>query len=285
MARLVVMALGHSLPRRQGVKLLRHVREFRADWALGGRSASTADTYIATLRNLLVEEDEPDLATVKAFIADHPGAQTRRLRARAARAWFRWADEEGIMECGWWRRIPLPNVEETPQRTADEHDYAAVLARARTPRDRALVATLWATGMRRSEIARMEVEHVDLDAGHVLVPITKSKRHRVAPLSPQATKLLRVYLRRHPGQGPLWLGERGPLTSQGIRGLLERLGAPSAHSWRRGWATAALMSGVSQTSLETAGGWRSGSPMVGRYVRACASDLAMSEFQQKRWSA
>ncbi len=78
-----------------------------------------------------------------------------------------------------------------------EDDYRATLLRATNELDKAIVAVLWSSGMRREEVSRMRVEHLDLDGAHVLVPITKTKRHRVAPLSPEAVKLVRVYLRKH----------------------------------------------------------------------------------------
>ena len=103
-------------------------------------------------------------------------------------------------------------------------------------------------------------------------------------------KLLTRYLRDHPhgaagaaGAGPLWMGERGPLTVNGVRAVLRRLGAPAAHSWRRGWAVASLRDGVSQVSVEAAAGWAPGSPMAARYTRALRQELSMHEFSSKRW--
>jgi len=94
--------------------------------------------------------------------------------------------------------------------------------------------------MRRAEVARMRVEHLDLDGGNVLVPISKTGKFRVAPLSPEACKLLRVYLRKHPqigATGPLWIGQRGVIKPDAIQRILDHLDAPSAHAFRRGWAS------------------------------------------------
>ena len=108
---------------------------------------------------------------------------------------------------------------------------------------------------------------------------------RVAPLSPEAVKHIRVYLRKHPriGEtGPQWLGARGPIGPDAIRQAMERLGAPSPHAFRRGWTVDSLRAGLSQTSVQAAAGWSSGA-MVSRYTRALAGDLAMEEFS-RRWA-
>jgi integrase len=64
-----------------------------------------------------------------------------------------------------------------------------------------------------------------------------------------------------------------------VRLLLQRLNAPSAHAWRRGWAVHALRNGVSETSVRAAAGWTSGA-MVSRYTSALSGELAVEEFQR-----
>jgi integrase len=164
-------------------------------------------------------------------------------------------------------------------------DYERTLTKCRTSRDRALVAVLWSSGMRRSEVARIQIEDLDLASHKIEVPRAKSGRSRDAHISPRATKLLRRYLRSRPhgDTGPLWIGTKGPLTSDGIRLVLERLGAPSAHAWRRGWAVDSLKAGVPQTAIQTAAGWRSGA-MVTRYARTLEDEVAADAFA-RRWSA
>jgi len=70
------------------------------------------------------------------------------------------------------------------------------------------------------------------------------------------------------------------MTPHAIQLMLRRIGAPSAHAWRRGWAENSLRSGVSQTSVQTAGGWASGA-MVTRYTAAVSGQLAISEFRHR----
>jgi integrase len=198
---------------------------------------------------------------VREWIGEGRSDQIRRMRARSIKALLRWVTEEEITDASWYRRVKLPNVKETPQETATEADFRRALAKAYADRDRALLAVLWSSGMRRAEVARMRVEHVDLDGGNVLVPFSKMGKFRVAPLSPEACKLLRVYLRKHPqigATGPLWIRQRGVINADAIPRILDRLDAPSAHAFRRGWTVDSLKHGVSQTSVQAAAGWASG---------------------------
>jgi integrase len=49
-----------------------------------------------------------------------------------------------------------------------------------------IVELLWCTGMRRSEIARAQVEHLNLEAGILTIPVSKTGKFRTVPLSPAA---------------------------------------------------------------------------------------------------
>jgi integrase len=151
------------------------LRDWRADWLVSGRSQHTIDNYQRNLIGLFKREpdlDAWDLALVREWIGDGGSDQIRRMRARSAKAFLRWATEEEITDASWYRRIKLPNVRETPQETATEADYRRALAKAQAYRDRALLAVLWSSGMRRAEVTRLRVEHLDLDGGNVLVPIS-----------------------------------------------------------------------------------------------------------------
>src|SRR5262245_58866376 len=66
----------------------------------------------------------------------------------------------------------------------------------RSVRDLAILAVLWSTGMRRSEVAHIETTHLDLVAQIEHIPRTKSGRPRTVGLSDEAVRYLRRYLKR-----------------------------------------------------------------------------------------
>ena len=144
---------------------------------------------------------------------------------------------------------------------------------ATTLRDKALIEVLWSCGLRRSEIARLDVSDVNFSEGFLIVRTSKTGKPRITPLSPSARHALRKHI------GKCSHGSLFDMTTNAIRLCLQRLGAPSAHAWRRGWAVQALRSGVSETSVRAAAGWSSGA-MVARYTRALSGELAVEEFQR-----
>ena len=163
--------------------------------------------------------------------------------------------------------------EQRPQPTATEADYRAARRKASTDRDRAVIELLWSCGLRRGELVRLDVEDVNLSDGLLVVRQSKTGRPRVGPLSPSARRAVRRQIAGRPS------GSLLGMYSNAIRLLLKRLGAPSAHAWRRGWAVEALRNGVSEASVRSAAGWATGA-MVARYTRALSGELAVSEFHE-----
>ena len=247
--------------------------EFRLDWLLAGKAEQTANNYVSGLTLLLEQFPEPSLADVKTWLASIESIVSRRKRGQAVRAVGQWAESNGYDVFPWWVRVPLAREIKRPQETATEKDYRTALQAARTLRDKALIEVLWSCGLRRSEIARLEVSDVNFSEGFLIVRTSKTGKPRIAPLSPSARHALRKHIGKR-SQGSLF-----GMTTNAIRLCLQRLGAPSAHAWRRGWAVQALRSGVSETSVRAAAGWSSGA-MVARYTRALSGELAVEEFQR-----
>jgi len=252
-----------------------YLDEFATDWRLAGKAPTTVATYRKYLEQLatFAPGDSLSLADVKAWLEISSSPETARSRARAVRAFGSWAMNNDGPEWYWWKKVPLANVAPTPQTTVTPEEYRAVLSRAKSPRDRLVVELLWCSGMRVSEIARLSPADVNLSDGYVVIREAKSREPRLAPLSVNACRLLRRY---EAVRETSLLG----MTRTAIQLLMKRLGAPSPHAWRRGWAVDSLRQGVSQTSVQNAAGWASGA-MVSRYTRALSGELAISEFKRR----
>ena len=249
------------------------LEEFRFDWELAGKAARTVDDYIAALRLLLAGSSEPDLGAAKAWVASSSYPSVRRKRAQAIRAFGRWAEGTDEVVFRWWKEVPLVAETQRPQPTATESDYWVARRKASTDRNRAIIELLWSCGLRRGELVRLDVQDVNLSDGLLVVRQSKTGQPRVVPLSPSARRAVR---RQIAGRTS---GSLLGMSSNAVRLLLQRLDAPSAHAWRRGWAVEALRNGVSEASVRSAAGWSSGS-MVARYTRALSGELAVSEFHE-----
>jgi integrase/recombinase XerD len=252
------------------------LREFQLDWRLAGKAERTASDYSKAITDLLTQHPEPTLNDVKAWIASTTSVMGRRKRGQAVRAFGKWSDTNDYDIFTWWKSVPLTKETMRPQETTSEADYRKALCTVSTLRDKALIEKLWSCGLRRSEIARLEVSDINFNEGFLIIHTPKTGKPRIAPLSPSVRHALRKHIGKRT-QGSLF-----GMTTNAIRLCLLRLGAPSAHAWRRGWAVQALRSGVTETSVRAAAGWTSGA-MVARYTRTLAGELAMDEFARV-WS-
>lgn len=156
-------------------------------------------------------------------------------------------------------------------------------------RDYALIRLLQYTGMRRSEIARMKVEHVDLENRLIQVPTTKNGVPRTVPIATELGRSLRNWLRWRERNGIdsewLWVGERGgPLKPDSISGILERISnryeitpVLRTHQFRRGLATKLAKAGVQDDFSMAILGWKS-MHMPARYRAAQAKELAAEKY-------
>jgi integrase len=251
------------------------LEEFQLDWKLSGKAHRTVELYSRDLHSFLTGYPEPTLADAKAWLASTESPTVRRKRGQALRALGSWCSRNAVEGLEWALAVPLTVEPVLPQVTVTENDYRAALRATDNPRDKAVIELLWSTGVRRGELAALAVEDVDLVGGYVVVRKSKTGRPRIAPLSPEASSAIRRLMRGREG-GPLL-----NMSGNAIRLMLQRIGAPSAHAWRRGWAAEALRRGVSEASLRAAAGWSSGA-MVSRYTSTLKEEVALMEFKRAR---
>ncbi len=262
----------------KGRNVMKHlVEEFTADWLLAQRAKTTVRMYASYLQNLFALHDDPTFTQTKQWIGLTDSPSVRRKKGQAIRAFGKWAQLNGIDVFSWWKAIPVAKEGMSPQLTVTEEMYAEAKTKVSTPRDQALIEVLWSSGLRRSEIARINTEDINFTESFLVIRQTKTGNPRIAPISPAARRALIKHL------GKRKTGSVFQLNSNSIRIRLRRLGLPSAHAWRRGWAVHSLRNGVSEVSVRSAAGWSSGA-MVARYTRALSGELAVEEFQRS-WTA
>ena len=247
------------------------VEEFTADWLLAQRAKTTVRMYTSYLESLFALHEDPTFVQTKQWIGLTDSASVRRKKGQAVRAFGKWAQLNEIDVFSWWKAIPVAKEGMSPQLTVTEEMYTEAKTKVSAPRDQALIEVLWSSGLRRSEIARLTTEDINFTESFLVIRQTKTGNPRIAPISPAARRALIKHL------GKRKTGSVFQLNSNSIRIRLRRLGLPSAHAWRRGWAVHSLRNGVSEVSVRSAAGWSSGA-MVARYTRALSGELAVEEF-------
>ncbi len=125
-------------------------------------------------------------------------------------------------------------------------------------RDRAILETLYSTGMRVSELVGLDQRDTDLIAGAMKVR-GKGKKERIVLLGSEAQRAVRNYLEeRAPGQDALFLNKLGKrLSDRGIRRIINKYVKKcsleqkiSPHSIRHSFATHMVNNGADLRSVQ-----------------------------------
>ena len=128
----------------------------------------------------------------------------------ALRSWFLWLVRERCLEHDPANLLQLPREEQRlPRNALSQQEVESVLAQAdpSTPhglRNRAIVETLYSTGLRRQEALNLHLADVDHERGTVLVRRGKGNKDRVVPIGARALAWIDKYLAE---ARPVLLGE------------------------------------------------------------------------------
>lgn len=111
-------------------------------------------------------------------------------------------------------------------------------------RDRLMAELAYGSGLRRAELARLDIEDIDLETNTAQV-MGKGNKPRVVPLTEKTVVTVREYLaRRRASRGPLlvsWMGRR--LTPQGVWHIYKYRIGLRPHLFRHACATHLLKNG------------------------------------------
>jgi site-specific recombinase XerD len=247
------------------------VRSFQRSLEAANRSPATIRIYtisVAQLADFLAERGMPlSVASitrehVEEFIGDvlrrkSPG--TAETRYRGIKAFFDWLVEEGEIKTSPMARMKRPSVPEAPPPMLSDDQIRALLRACEgkdfmSRRDTAILRLFIDTGLRRSELAYLRLDDLDLDNN--LVRVTgKFSRVRVVPFGRKTALALDRYMRvraqhRHADSESLWLGPQGPLMDSAVDLMVRRrareAGIPGmhAHLLRHGFAHSWLAQGA-----------------------------------------
>jgi integrase/recombinase XerC len=198
-------------------------------------------------------------------------------RVAAVRSWCRFLCRQGVLTSNPADALRGPRQDKKLPHFLGEAELTQLLEAppadtALGLRDRAILETLYSAGLRVGELAGLNVDDVDMDAGLATVR-GKGKRERLALLGPQALAALRSWLAgreqvaraKAKGAAPLFLNKRGTrLTVRSIGRLLEKYlkqagldPRTSPHTLRHSFATHLLDRGADIRSVQELLGHRS----------------------------
>ena len=230
-------------------------------WLEDGLAQNTIAAYRADLEQLqtflggdLLAADE---ARLFAFLAAKQGrSSSAARRVSSLKRFYQYCVRESLVRADPTLKLDPPKRVPRFPKSLSEHDVEALLTSPNTGsalgvRDRAMLETLYATGLRVSELVALKLHAVNLQAGVARV-LGKGSKERLVPLGEEAVHWIERYLnearlqlkgRREPDA--LFITARGAgMTRQAFWHLIRRYGARalpgkrlSPHVLRHAFAT------------------------------------------------
>lgn len=196
-----------------------------------------------------------------------PRSQARILSG--IRAFFRFLRLEGYMESDPCELLEAPRFGRVlPDVLSVEDIDAMILAldpnKEETPRNHAIIETLYGSGLRVSELVELRMSRTNLDEGYVIIT-GKGNKQRLVPLSPEAIRLIKDYLPireklkiKSDSKDILFLNRRGGMMTRVmvfyiIRDLAKEAGIikkVSPHTLRHSFATHLLEGGANLRAIQ-----------------------------------
>lgn len=248
-------------------------------WLEEGLARNTLAAYRRDLAKLAawLEVSGTDLlratrADLLAFLASEAprlkATSTGRLLS-SARRFYQYLLRQGRIERDPTLQVERPRLPRRLPKSLTEADVEALLAAPDTAsplglRDRAMLETLYATGLRVSELTTLKLSALNLDAGVVRVT-GKGNKERLVPLGEEAVHWLTRYLGEarpailagRQSDAVFVTGRGGPMTRQMFWELIKRharragIGKPlSPHTLRHAFATHLLEAGMDLRAIQ-----------------------------------
>ncbi len=238
-------------------------------WLADGLSRNTLESYrrdVTQFASWLARGGEPGLLDASpAHLHRHlawqvtekkSGARSTARLVSALRRFYRFANAEGLRGDDPTVDVESPKLPRSLPKSLTEAEVESLLGVPDTNtdaglRDKAMLETLYASGLRVSELVGLKVQQVSLDMGVVRV-LGKGAKERLTPLGEEAVDWIARYQRE---ARPSILGARksdalfvtargGPMTRQAFWGLVKRHAARadirssiSPHTLRHAFAT------------------------------------------------
>ncbi len=289
------------------LQLSEAIEDFLLSALQEGWSAGTIKQYRWHLERFvrwLAEHEVTDLSLIdrrllrqwNAGLREHWQPATIKQAVSAARSFLSWCHSEELLATDLSGALKSPRIPKRPQRTITSDEVMALLAGCEDPpehglredealatcfRNAAIVALLFDSLVRASELCALCLDDVDLERKRITVRRGKGGDGRTALFSGETAELLAYWLevrRPSPCVDAFFVSIGGntagyPLTTRGLRIILKRLGeragvaGVSPHAFRRGGAVQFTLNGAPGRLVMKWAGW-SNSRMLELYTRA-----------------
>ena len=215
--------------------------------------------------------EKADLLALRQFVAQQRSVnlskKTIGRRIAATRSFFRFLHREGYVTSNPAQGLPWPKQDKHLPSFLTEEEVQRLLASPEGDsfaacRDRAILETLYSTGLRVSELVGLKVRDVDLIGG-TLRTVGKGRKERMVPVGSYSIQAIRTYQKtltdgQDGPEKPLFQNQRkGRLTARSINRILKSCLLKislarriTPHSLRHSFATHLLNRGADLRSVQ-----------------------------------
>lgn len=282
---------------------------FRRALRAEGKADRTCKMYLDTIRfysQWLAKDGTPadaDALTkdlIRGYLAaesDRVGPGTVAVRFQGLRRFTRWCVAEGVLAEHPMLGMEPPAIPEKPVPVLRDSELAALIKACHGKefadrRDEAMIRLMLDCGIRVSELCGLTVEGLDMDNGTSMVTGKRGKKRQIY-FGARTERALDRYLRmrrthRWAHLDALFLSQRGPISTDGVRGRMEIRAAQAGltdpsnpHRFRHTWASDFLLAGGQERDLKRLAGW-STDVMLEVYGRSAADERAAQAARQMR---
>lgn len=254
--------------------LTQHTQDFLMHCRQKGHAPGTMAAYTLAIRKFLdyasaagvrqaEEVTRPFMRTYAQHLSEtlSPGAAHARLRP--IKTFFTWLEADEVIEKSPMRRVPMPKLPRQILPAIDAEQVAQLMTVAQHSRhalrDRAVLAVLFDTGVRVSELCGIHLEDVQA-GGRIHIRQAKGGRGRVVPISRTGLRHLTRYINTERPKTRLpevfLSNDETPMNRDSVKQMLERLcrsaNLPNftPHTFRRGFAVNYLRNSGDVFSLQ-----------------------------------
>ena len=282
----------------------RQIRRFADQCIAEGLSLLRTSKYVYLLSRLSGMSTEP----FERWRRKHVTAVVRQVEQSGNSPWskhdfkvtlkkfFRWLrnTEEGYPpEVRWLRTTVARQHAKLPEELLDQDEVRRMVAAADTPRDKALIHTLYESGCRVGELASLRLKHVVFDDAGAQIVVsgkTGARRVRLITAVPDLSAWVNVHPLRDHTSAPLWINTQGhtrhqPMRYDALRAAVKRTAARAKinkrvhpHIFRHSRATH-LAKHLTEAQMKEFFGWVQGSEMAATYVHLSGRDVDEALFR------
>jgi len=221
--------------------------------------------FFAFIKDAPVEK--VDYFTLRRYLAAIKAKQHKpRTLARklsTLRSFFRFLQREGFIKNNPAKLMTTPKLDKKLPEFLSESEVTKLVEAPSVKekfslRDKAILETLYSTGIRVSELVGLSVDEVDFISNIIKVH-GKGKKDRLVPIGQQALSTIQSYIKkRKSGAQPLFLNKNGTrLSDRSVRTIVNKYinqmsmrGNISPHTLRHSFATHLLNRGADLRSVQ-----------------------------------